>query len=260
MSLRFWCAWLLLVPASIAGAAACGGSAFESAGGTAGANSSGGTASAGAHQGGSLNGGATGLAGASSGGTGGMSSGGASVGGSGEAGGGGIDMTACTRPSECMLESVSCCSCGSGPVTDFTAINAKWDSAYSQRCATADCAGCPPVAYDPNNPVFYYVPTCAAGHCTVVDLKKTDMTECATASDCTMRSGTACCPSCSGGSVVALNQAHESELSQLVCDSSQTSCPACVTPGQPAWSLACESGRCVLGGPTPCSEASPCPL
>jgi hypothetical protein len=257
---------IALLPLAVLGAVACGGSAFDSGGqGSGGGGSLAGTGSVTA---GSGNVGGSGSA-AGSGNVAGFSSAGStSIGGTGNVGGAGgaagsggsagLDIQACTSNSDCEIEPTSCCSCGSGPVSNFTAINSKYESQYESRCGVVDCAGCPPVAYDPNNPTFYYVATCQASRCLVVDLRTTDITACTTAADCSLRSGTACCPGC-GQALVSLNTSREAELSQLVCGDEPIACAECA-PGDSGYSTGCTDGRCsvVLGGT--CTAANPCPL
>jgi len=245
---------MLSIWASLAVLSGCGGSAIEGSPGGGGSNSSG--ASAGSVGTGAL----PGFAGGGSTSTGGTSSiGGMSAGGIGA--GGASDITACTENSQCVLEPVSCCSCGIGPVSSFTAINATWVGSYNQRCGAVDCGPCPSIPADPNNPVFYYVRTCQSGHCTVVDLKTTDITTCTTPNECEARTGTACCESCNGGPTVALNASHASELSKLVCDQGggAQGCPACPGPQPPPPAFACENGRCVIAVGMTCSPTNPCP-
>jgi hypothetical protein len=136
-------------------------------------------------------------------------------------------------------------------VSNFTGINSKYQNQYyAARCAGLACGACPPIVPTLNDPTLYYVATCQAGHCTVVDLGATDVTACQTAQDCTLRSGTACCSGCSG-SVVAINASHQSDLSKLVCGSEPVACPACapVFSGETA---ICTAGRCAVQL-TPCA-------
>jgi hypothetical protein len=246
-----------LLPFAILGAVACGGSAFDSgAQGSGGSGSFAGTGSVTAGSGNAAGSGSvagSGSAGSTSiGGTGNVG------GGYGNGGGAGLDIQACTSNSDCEVEPASCCSCGSGPVSNFTAINSKYQSQYESRCGAVDCAGCPPVAYDPNNPTLYYVATCQASRCVVVDLHTMDVTACTTAADCSLRSGTACCSGC-GENMISLNTDRASELSTLVCGSQPSECPACA-PVNAGYSTGCSDGRCtvVLGGT--CTETNPCPL
>jgi hypothetical protein len=254
----------IALPFAVLSVGACGGSAFEGGLGTGGTapGSGGSNANAGTSFGaasGSLGvGGSFGRGGSSS--TGGSANGGTgNVAGTGaSAGSGGTDIQACTSNTDCEIEPTSCCSCSTGPVSNFTAINSKYVNQYNQRCGTVDCAGCPPTAFNPNDPVFYYVPTCQAGRCTVVDLHTTDITACSTAADCSVRSGTACCPGCAA-QAVALNTKNEPELSKLVCGNELSACPGCAPPTPSGYSVGCADGRCDLLL-TPCTAQNPCPL
>ena len=245
---------------------ACGGSAFESGPGSgttggsgigtggAGASAGTGSGSAGQAAGGSpSSGGSTSLGGSSVGGTTNV----AGRGGSSSAGAGGVDLQACSSNTDCQVVPSSCCSCGQGPVSNYTAINQKYSAQYGERCAAVDCGPCPLAPTNQNDPTLYYVATCQAGRCAVVDLGATDMTQCNTAADCALRSGTACCQGCSG-QPVSLNVSKQPELSQLVCGSEPTACPACA-PLLAGYSAGCTSGRCSVLS-TPCTQQSPCPL
>ena len=251
-----------LLPIALVSAAACGGSALENRSGSAGSNglagtnstagssSSGGSGnSAGAFHG--VAGQNSGQAGSAAGGS--LGIGGTASGGAANGGGGGLDVSACTSNTQCEVVPVSCCSCGIlGPATNFTAINTAYEKQYDSRCAAVDCAGCPPMrAPEPNDPYFYLVATCqrppnsapnAPGHCVIVDLQKTEITACKSASDCSLRSGTACCSGCNG-SPVALNGNQNGALSGLVCPSEPVGCPACA-PIFDGYAATCTDGRC----------------
>lgn len=253
----------LLVPLAGLTVGACGGSAFDGTpamGGTGGTGALAGTSSgvAGHPSGGAIGaGGSTSTAGAtSSGGT--HSAGGTVSGSAGSVGSAGSDLQACASNTDCEVVAVGCCgSCGGGPISNYTAINSKYDAQYRTRCGPIACGACPPTAFNPNDPTFYYVPTCKDGRCTVVDLNATDITACSTASDCSLRSGTACCSGCAG-TPVALNTKHASELANYVCGSEPSACDACA-PSFTGYAVDCASGRCsvVLGGT--CTSEHPCP-
>jgi hypothetical protein len=152
-----------------------------------------------------------------------------------------------------------------GPVSAFTSINSKYSQEYNSRCGVVDCAGCPPVAYDPNNPVFYYVATCrksgnlSAGKCEVYDLRDVNsaVTACKTEMDCTLRSGTGCCPGC-GSQPVAININQEPALESLVCGTEPSACLDCA-PTFTGYGTSCSGGRCSVQL-TPCTIEHPCPL
>jgi hypothetical protein len=256
---HFW-AFLGWVPIAFISAQACGGNALENhagfAGGSglsgssaAGASSTGGGAFAGAPH--SEAGTSSGQAGAATAGA--LGRGGAGSSGAANGGSGGLDVSACTNNTQCEIVPLSCCSCGnSGKVADFTAINAAYEMQFDERCAAVDCATCVPIPPPGlNDPYFYLVPTCqrpadapasAPGRCVVVDLRATEITACMSASDCQLRSGTACCSGC-GGRPVALNGAQAPALSELVCDSQPAACPACA-PSFDGYQAICSAGRC----------------
>jgi hypothetical protein len=254
------------VPIALVSAAACGGNAFENrngGNGIAGMTSAAGGSSATGGSGssaGTLHGGVGGhIAGqAGSSATGGTIGHGGNASGTagsstGSGGSGGVDISFCTSNTQCEIASVSCCSCGDpGTVDDYVAINSAYKSVYNARCAALDCAQCPPgVNPGHDNPFLYFAPTCqrpaeaapnAPGRCVVVDLRKTSITDCNSASDCALRSGVGCCPGCSGR-VVALNKNRGTELSDLVCSTEVAGCPACA-PIFDEYQAICTDGRC----------------
>jgi hypothetical protein len=257
--------WLRLLPAVLVSAAACGGSVFDGTGGLAGGNGNAGSGYAGSGNAGSgyagsgnagsgnAGSGHAGLGNAGSGTSG--SSAGGITGSSGSGGSGGVDVTACASNSQCQVVPVGCCSCGEGPVSNYTAINSAYESQMNAQCGGLDCVPCGPVAFDPNNPVLYYVPTCQNGHCAIVDLRTRAITACKSASDCSLRSGTGCCSGCSG-QPVALNGSKEPDLFKLECGLEPTACPACA-PSLSGYDATCTDGRCSveLG---PCTVEHPC--
>jgi len=264
-----------LVPIALVSAAACGGNAFEGryggggSNGLAGASSTGGSAVGSGGSAVGSGGSAVGSGGSSAGsghsvggqssGEGGSATGGVigrgGTGNAGSASGGsaGIDVTACMSSSQCEVVPVGCCSCGMlGPVEDFTAINSAYQAQFNTRCATVDCAGCPPMrAPQPSDPYFSLAATCerpidapnTAGRCIVVDLHKSAVTQCNSGNDCTLRSGTACCSGC-GGVPVAINRNQISTLTALVCGTEEAiACPACA-PNFTGYTTGCHDGHC----------------
>jgi hypothetical protein len=163
------------------------------------------------------------------------------------------DDYGCSRNTDCQLVPRGCCSCGSGPVSSYLALNAG--GVHRMSCGTVACAPCgPTTAPDPNDPALYYIATCQAGSCAVVDLRASEVTACKSDGDCGLRSGTACCSGC-GGQTVALNLSKQADLASLVCDPEPSACPACA----PAFtgSAMCSSGRCSV---SPCGTVqNPCP-
>lgn len=233
MDKRSLLGFLCLGPIALLSAQACGGNALESRG-SGGGNGLSGSSGAEAGRGGEA----------------GKSSGGAPDEGGGS---GGLDARVCTSNTQCEVVPVSCCSCGSaGPISNFTAINSAYSAQFNERCAAVDCAPCLPTPMPGlNDPSFYVVATCerpidapegAPGHCALVDLRATEITACKSASDCSLREGTACCQGCLG-QPVALAGRQGSALSALVCDGQSTSCPACA-PNFYGYQTVCDSGRC----------------
>ena len=261
------------LPVALLSAAACGGNVFQSNGGAAG--NGGGTVTAG---GGDVGGGWT-LGGAGAIPAGGADPGGASFGGQSaagaggsSAGAGGTDTQACVSNTDCEVIPSGCCSCGSGPVSSYIAINSVYESQYQDRCnATWHCSACGPVAFNPNDPVSYYVGRCehsaapggaatGPGRCVVVDLETTAITACKSANDCSLRGGTGCCSSCSGGTLIAINTGEELELTADACGDTPQACAACA-PAFSGYDATCSDGRCRVepAPPPPCTPQNPCP-
>ena len=150
-------------PIALLSAAACGGSAFDNRAGVAGSNgmagSNGVAGSNSAGSGGSSTGSGGNSAGATHAGAGtGPGHAGSAAGG---AASGGLDLSACTSNSPCEVVPISCCGCGTGPISNFTAINAAYEMQFSARCAAVDCAPCGPMPSPPlDDPRLYLVATC----------------------------------------------------------------------------------------------------
>jgi len=125
-------------------------------------------------------------------------------------------------------------------------------------CAAVDCAPCPPVAYQVDNPVSYYVPTCQAHECQVLDLRseQSDITACKQDSDCTLRAGTGCCSGCGGGQTVAIGVGKEAALQKLVCGNEPVGCPDCA-PTFAGFSAQCSAGHCRVQLAS-CGTGQPC--
>jgi hypothetical protein len=182
-------------------ALACGGSAIEP--GVSGTTGSGGDAVA--------------AAGSDAGGTG--------AGGGTASGGASDDIQACSSNTECEVVPGACCNCSSTQVSDYKSINARYATLDAARCNGTGC-DCPGTAAGLDDPVSYFVATCRAGRCEVVDLRATDITSCKTAADCVLRSGTSCCQGC-GEDPVAVNVSAEANLKQLVCGREPAACRHC---------------------------------
>jgi hypothetical protein len=264
--------FFLLLPVALLSAASCGGNAVDD---TRAAGGSGVAAGAGGelNLGGAVTGGtSSGAASAAEGGAsadggaaegaasadGGAADGGASAGDGGASPGGVVDKQACVSVADCTIVSNKCCCNFAGPVSDYAAINVAYAAEYQEQCNAADCPQCqPPFSVsDPIGPVANYVPTCrqtavpdpstggetVRGQCVIVDLRATEITACAVAADCALRSGTQCCPGC-GGSPISINKSKEPDLEALLCDATPVACSACA-PTFSGYIVNCRAGRC----------------
>jgi hypothetical protein len=169
------------------------------------------------------------------------------------------ERDACSSNSDCRLLARGCCSCGTGPLSSFAAINLDSVAAFSaEQCMPGvACGACPPIVPDPNAPENYYMATCQAGHCVAVDLRAESFTDCNDDSDCLRRSGTNCCDACGNDATIVLNKRAEPELRALACDSA----PACQDCGRSVLPVGvgvfphCQGGKCLLiGGCNMCFE------
>ncbi len=153
--------------------------------------------------------------------------GGASVAGAGNASTGGSsgDPETCSSNTDCQILPQSCCDCGSADIAAYKAVNSRGADAGAAVCEGVRCS-CPLQVPGPDFPALYFVPTCRAGRCELVDLRSTELAACTTAADCGLRSGTACCQGC-GDNAVAINRGAESGLEQLVCGAEPMACGRC---------------------------------
>lgn len=201
---------------------ACGGTARRGDGGDNGADSAGST-----HVGGSKP-----VAGA------------ASVGGSTSVGGSGgdVDPRACTSNGQCQLVPSSCCSCGSGGASDYMAINSRYAADAVLGCAEQVCGPCSPPVPDLDAAERYLLATCSAGRCTVVDLKATVITECASDDDCALRAGLGCCQECGVVEPVAIARTEQATIGMLVC-AGPMACDPCVATLD-GYAATCKDDHC----------------
>jgi hypothetical protein len=163
----------------------------------------------------------------------------------GSSGGSGGDVdghSACTRNSECIVVSVSCCgSCGTATRGDAIALNAARATEYRNTvCEIGE--GCPP-CYLPLDPTL--TPTCTGGACRVVDLYEHPAASCSRDADCRVR--TAACCECGGptgpGELVAVRDA--AAYARLVCDADQA-CPECQPFTPRDVQARCAGGHCIV--------------
>jgi hypothetical protein len=161
--------------------------------------------------------------------------------------GGQPDMDACAAPGECVLLGASCCGpCDPATNRSFVAVNRSATGAYmnARGCGAVDCAPCPPVS-EPQTALQYFIATCEAGRCRVVDVRQTEVTSCTTSMDCVLRDGSNCCEGCDGQGIVAVSR--NASLEKLVCPMPFTSCPPCAPNIPSNLTPMCTSGHCAVG-------------
>jgi len=149
-------------------------------------------------------------------------------------------MFGCDVPSDCIVGSTGCCGlCPDAPFDTALGLNAARALAGEYRpCGDVECEPCADVPAA-SQISHYYIASCENRQCGVIDLRTTTATECEVNDDCFLRSGTACCPLCGGGRVVAL-----SSTDFLRCG--DIGCPECVGEIPPELSPRCIAGRCAV--------------
>jgi hypothetical protein len=160
--------------------------------------------------------------------------------------GGTPDMDACSLPGDCVLAGIGCCGpCELVDTRSAVAINRAFADTYGQTlgCGGIACGACPDVT-EFERTSQYFIATCEAGHCTVTDLRQSDLTRCGTDADCVLRDGADCCQGCDGTGIVVLNKG--AKLEGLVCPSTGYACDACAPTFPPGYVPLCASGRCGL--------------
>ena len=160
--------------------------------------------------------------------------------------GGTPDMDACNVPTDCTLVAAQCCACEPADARAFVAVNRAYSKAYygNSQCAAVDCAGCP-LPTEPMRTRQYFAATCTAGNCTVVDIRKTDLTSCATTDECYLRDGAECCEGCDGMGIVALSK--KADLGSLGCGMPPQPCLACAPNIPTSYAAICSNARCTVG-------------
>ena len=151
-----------------------------------------------------------------------------------------------------MLGSTGCCGVCDGPnVTahDFIAYNRQYN-AQVMTCGDVACGACPPPLGE--GATKYIVPTCVQGQCVVQDLRTSNATACKAASDCQVRAGSGCCPSCENVDLISVRK--DGSFEDLVCGSQRPPCAACM-PNINAVPSCEADGHCgiqyVMGGVAP---------
>jgi len=159
---------------------------------------------------------------------------------------GSLATDACTGAGDCVLGIPGCCGPCDGPnitTHDFIAYNRKYVDQVA-TCGDVACGPCPQ-APPAERTAKYFVPNCAAGRCIVEDLRQSAVTACEQDSDCQLRYGTACCPSCDDDASNLIAVRGDGSFEELVCASGPLPCLACVPPVPNALAI-CQAGRCAV--------------
>jgi hypothetical protein len=148
---------------------------------------------------------------------------------------------ACNNPTDCELRSAGCCdSCEPVTASNLIAVN----RAAAQPICGVRCKSCPSPA--PNEGKRrYFMPDCVEHRCTVIDIRETPITECASSSECALRGSTDCCRCGDPNEPIAFNLS----IDQIAtfCGGLMHSCPACMAgPIPPELITECQGGRCVV--------------
>lgn len=158
--------------------------------------------------------------------------------------GGTPDMDTCEAPSDCVLAAVDrCMQCDPVHAASFVAINRSMKDAYDIANGSRDvaCEPCPDLS-EAERTSQYFAATCERGHCVVLDVRTSPLTECAEDADCVLRDGLGCCEGCDGRGVVALNRSVDP--TSMVCPSDFGACPPCAPVYPAGMTAVCSAGRC----------------
>lgn len=152
---------------------------------------------------------------------------------------------ACQADSDCALTTLGCCgACEPIPSSAFVAVSsAHLTDVRDSSCKNTTCGACLNSTTVYEDTGKYFKPVCSSGQCSVLDIRESELTACASDSDCELRDGASCCPSC-GGQFVALS------TSANVCPGVQPACGLCISERPSGLDAACRSGHCQLALPT----------
>lgn len=158
------------------------------------------------------------------------------------------DYYACVEPADCVVRPRGCCGiCGPATADDLLSVNAM----YVNEVVGCALLPCDPCAAPEKDSLGNFVADCVEKKCTLLDLRTTPLTACQNDSDCHLRNGSDCCPSCGNtSSVIALSD--ERGLTELVCPSEDYGCPDCAALPPPNAVAICQEAHCQVAyrGPT----------
>ncbi|WP_437673982.1 BPTI/Kunitz domain-containing protein [Sorangium sp. So ce131] len=150
----------------------------------------------------------------------------------------------CEAPGDCVLVSRTCCAACDPVDEGFSAVNRGLLDAYRTETGCGGvvaCAPCPEVN-ESDRTSQYFAATCESGRCTVVDVRRSALTECADDADCALRDGVDCCEGCDARGIVALNRS--ADIEGLVCSPDLGACPPCAPHYPEGMRAVCSAGRC----------------
>ena len=153
------------------------------------------------------------------------------------------DWRKCTEPTDCIIESNSCCDvCGEPSLGDVDAVNKKFTSEhFDDVCPVPQpCPRCVS-AINPD-----LIGICQQNFCEALDVREEPFTSCRNDSDCTLRTRECC--ECGGTTdasmLIAVSVTGSQEYASLVCPAG-TFCPQCI-PQYPenAKAVCASDGHC----------------
>lgn len=166
---------------------------------------------------------------------------------------GGTELDRCTSHADCQLVPNGCCGgCEPASGWDFVAIAASHRETWraAKGCVDVMCEPC--LAGAPANRAARYLQAhCVEGQCALRDLRESTETECQTASDCRLRCGTGCCPSCNAADIIALRS--DTNEATTFCGTESHPCDACVCSLPSSVVADCVDNRCVVTGESVCT-------
>lgn len=152
----------------------------------------------------------------------------------------------CETPSDCELGAGGCCGVCDGPnvsAHDFTSYNRKYAGMIS-TCGDVACGPCPEPPSDGIRKYFFA--DCVQGRCVVGDFRNSPTTACSQETDCMLRLGTGCCPSCGSiNDLIAVRR--DGSFDAFVCGGVPTPCAACARVEVEKRAV-CTDGRCAIAG------------
>lgn len=152
--------------------------------------------------------------------------------------------TSCSAPGQCELGAPGCCGvgCGAPTIASYVGIRRGQQAALRQATCSETNPACPDCASteNPNLQAF-----CKSGQCTVVDIRKEELSSCKNDEDCTLRPAQCCpCGTVDVGQLVAIRKDKDAAYRAEVCDpaASCTSCRWEYNGARPK----CSSNHCVV--------------